>query len=132
MTMRGARAKKRAMPLTAATMALVLETTLPRRNAYLPPNTTELLAEATRFGITTTQQFRRLMLKHRRELIADDRAASSDDGYVRGIADDYGEAKARDMRRRQYCLSQEAMTRTAFELEFGEAYDAFSRQRDGL
>jgi hypothetical protein len=73
-----------------------------------------------------------LLLKHRRTLIADDRECLGSLVLMNAWREDYGEAFVRDMRRRQYCFSWEGLTRNAFELEFGEAYDEYARNRDGL
>ncbi|HEY2533968.1 MAG TPA: hypothetical protein VGJ20_39610 [Xanthobacteraceae bacterium] len=76
-------------------------------------------------------QFRRILLKHRKALIADDRACSESRLLAFWI-EDLGEAQVREMRRRKVCFTWEGMTRNAFELEFGAAYEEYSRKRDGL
>lgn len=44
----------------------------------------------------------------------------------------YRSKHIRDMRRRRYCFTWEALARNAFEREFGSAYEDYSRERDGL
>jgi len=132
MTRRSARARKYRRPLTELGIARILSSTLPKRNGYRPPNTRALLKEVNDFGITTELQFRLLILKHRRELIADDRACLSSRTLLASWTDDYGAAHIGDMKRRQYCFSWEALVRNALELEFREAYEAYARKRDGL
>lgn len=128
----GARARKYRSKLTEASLRRILSRTLPKRNGYLSPNASELLTEANHFGIRTDLQFRLLILKHRRALLGDDRDALNDRIYMNAIAEDHHPSHIRDMRRRQYCFTWEALARNAFEREFGRAYDEYSRKRDGL
>lgn len=128
----GARARKYRSKLTEASLRRILSRTLPKRNGYLAPNASELLTEANHFGIRTDLQFRRLILKHRRALLSDDRETLNDRIYLNALAEDHDSSHIRDMRRRQYCFTWEALTRNAFELEFGRAYEEYSRKRDGL
>jgi len=129
---RSARARKFRRKLTEGSLVRILSRSLPKRNGYQMPDSRELLKEANDFGIHTDLGFRRLLLKHRRELIADDRSALNDRIYMKVVADSHDEAHLRDMRRRQYCFTWEAMARNALELEFGSAYEDYSRKRDGL
>ena len=111
-------------------MLLVLRSTLPRRNGYVVPNTAELLDEARRFGVATRRKFRHLLLRHRHQLIAEDRAALSESPYINIIRNERGAAYVAEMQRRQRCFAWEALVRGAFELEFGGAYEVFSNKRD--
>ena len=122
--------KDRAL-LTERTLLRTLRRALPKRNGYVNPNCAELLDEARRFGVMSAGQLRRLLLKHRRELIADDRAALHSANYMRAIAADRGEHFVAQLRRKQCCFAWEALMRNAFELEFGDAYETFARERDG-
>lgn len=128
----GARERKYRRRLTEIGIARILSRTLPRRNGYVNPNTVELLKEATEFGIANELQFRRLLLKHRRALLADDREYLHSRPFLAAVAEDFGEARVHDMRRRQYCFSWEGLTRNAFELELGQAYEEYAQRRDGL
>jgi hypothetical protein len=98
----------------------------------MPPNCEELISEANHFGVGSPLRLRRLLLKHRRALIADDRETLLASGYMRIVAAEYGELHVADLRRKQRCFTWEGLVRNAFELEFGERYEAFSRKRDGL
>jgi hypothetical protein len=113
-------------------MLAVLRTTLPKRNGFVAPNTAELLAEAQRFGINSRRKLRHLLLRHRRQLMADDRAALHEAPYIGHIQIDHGSAYVAEMRRKQRCFAWEALVRNAFELEFGEAYETFANKRDAL
>jgi len=128
----GARQRKNRAALTESTLASILRTTLPRRNGYAPADCGALIQEARHFGVHTGGQFRRLLLKHRGALIADDRAALADGVYMRAIRADRGEDYVSTSIRKQRCFAWEALVRNAFELEFGEAYEAFARARDEL
>lgn len=127
-----ARERKYRRLLTEVGIARILSRTLPRRNGYVNPNTVELLKEPTEFGIANELQFRRLLLKHRRALLADDREYLHSRPFLAAVAEDFGEARAHDMQRRQYCFSWEGLARNAFELEFGQAYQEYAQRRDGL
>jgi hypothetical protein len=126
-----ARQRKDRDPLTERSLLRTLRRALPRRNGYMKPNSNGLIEESRVFGIGTPSRLRRVLLKHRRALVADDRATLLDGAYMRIVAADYGEAHAAELRRKQCCFTWEALMRTAFELEFGERYDAYSRKRDG-
>ena len=128
----GARTNKYGRRLTEAGLARILSRTLPRRNGYIAPNTAELLTELSHFGIANELQFRHLLLKHRRTLIADDREHLYSRPFLAAVAEDYGANRVQDMKRRQYCFSWEGLVRNALELEFGEAYEKYASKRDGL
>jgi hypothetical protein len=82
--------------------------------------------------VHTRGQFRRILLKHRRALVAEDRAALADEFYMQAIRADRGEDYVSTLIRKQRCFAWEALVRNAFELEFGEAYEVFARARDEL
>jgi len=132
MTSVSARSRKDLAPLTEGGILSTLRSTLPKRNGFVSPNTAELLSEARQFGVTSRRKFRHLLLRHRRQLIADDRAALSEAPYVSSIREERGAAYVAEMQRKQRCFAWEALVRNAFELEFGDAYDAFARKRDAL
>ena len=127
-----ARSRKDHAPLTEGAILSVLRATLPTRNGYMAPNTAELLCEARRFGFTSRRKFRQLLLRHRRQLIADDRGALAEAPYINHIRDEFGAAYVAEMLRKQRCFTWEGLVRIAFELEFGEEYEAFANKRDAL
>lgn len=127
-----ARQRKDRAPLTERSLVRALRRALPRRNGYMKPDSIGLIEEARAFGVGNPSRLRRVLLKHRRALVADDRAVILDDVYMQIVAADHGEAHVAQLRRKQRCFTWEALMRTAFELEFGERYEAYSRRRDGL
>ena len=127
-----ARHRKNRGALTEAAIVAILSGTLPRKNGYVRINAASLLKEAVHFKVDTFLKYRRLILKHRLALLRADRGAVLDSTYLRLCTENYAEPTAREMRRRQFCFSWEALARTAFELEFGSRYDDFSRERDGI
>jgi hypothetical protein len=127
-----ARARKECALLTEGAVLAVLRETLQERNGYLAPNAAELLSEARQFGVTTRRKFRHLLLRHRRQLIADDREALSEAPYLNHIREDHGAAYVSEMQRKQRCFTWEALVRKALELEFGADYEAFANKRDTL
>jgi hypothetical protein len=127
-----ARERKMRSRLDPRSMTSCLRAVLPRRSGYRPVDCESLIAEAERFGIRTPRQFRKLLLRHRKALIEDDRSALLDSTYLRALREDMGRDAIADMLRRQRCFAWEALVRTAYEREFGEAYEDFARQRDQL
>jgi CBS domain-containing protein len=127
----GARRKKSSLPLTEVAVFAELARILPKKNRYGQINAAELVDEARDFGIVTRGAFRKLMLRHRKTLLEIDRAPL-DSLHERIFAEDYGAEIVREFQRRQYWFSWEGLVRTAFELEFGEAYERYSYRRDGI
>ncbi|WP_255991976.1 hypothetical protein [Chitinolyticbacter albus] len=79
----------------------------------------ELLPELYRFGICTRSDLQRLLKKHRRALLTDDRSPLK--LYEqRHFASVFGEDFVRDAVRRQYWFAYPALVRNALESEFGE------------
>jgi hypothetical protein len=128
----GVRQRQDRASLTERGLLLVLRRTLSRRNGFIPPDCASLLIEARRFGVATPVRLRKLLLKHRRALVADDRSALRDKLYMATIEEDRGREYVLELRRKQRCFTWEAQMRTAFEMEFGEVYEEFARSRDGL
>ena len=91
----------------------------PKKNDYGTGSFDELVPELARFGIGTLGQFRSLMTKHRRAMLALDRSRLSPRA-IRECSEWYGEAFVKDAVRRQYFFAYPALVRTAAEMEFGE------------
>jgi hypothetical protein len=123
-----ARARIARAPLSEQSMARVMRRVLPARNYEPPINYGELLAEARDFGVRTRSQFRALMLRHRRALIAADREPLTPQ-LERMYRREWGDAFVSDRLRRQFWWSWEGLTRLAFEFEFGDKYDEYKRTR---
>jgi hypothetical protein len=125
---RHARAQAGRAPLSEQSMNRVMRQILPARNNEPPINYAELLVEAGDFGIRTRAQFRALLLRHRRALIAADREPLTPQ-LGRMYRSEWGNALVSDRLRRQFWWSWEALTRLAFEFEFGDKYDEYKRAR---
>jgi len=123
-----ARAKKRQALLNPVAMERTMLRVLPRRNQMPPTNYQELIEEARDFDILTMAQFRALLLRHRRALIATNREplTARDERLYRA---DWGDTVVSELLRRQVWFSWEAMTRLAFGFEFGEKYEEYLRER---
>jgi hypothetical protein len=106
-------------PLTDEVLLAVLRRQLPRRNGYLAPDCASLVQEARLFGVNTRGKFRQLISKHRRQLVEYDRSALKDAVYLESLRQDHGDEAVREVQRKQRCFTWEALTRTAFEFEFG-------------
>lgn len=95
---------------------------LPRRNDYATDAALfdELVPELARLGVITRGQLERLLTRHRRALLADDRSRLAPQ-EIRLYIEMYGELDVRDALRRQYWFAYPALIRNALESEFGEA-----------
>src|SRR5262245_50615749 len=97
-------------PLTVQSVASTFRATLPGRNNYRPPNYPELLEEFAHFGIHKRGQLRKLMLRHRREVIAADRGPF-DPRSVAAYRAELGDAVFSDYVRRQIFWTWEGLAR---------------------
>lgn len=91
----------------------------PKKNDYGTASFDELVPELASLGIHTVGQFRSLMTKHRRRLLAIDRDRLAP-WEVRYFSESFGEAFVKDATRRQYWFAYPALVRSAAELEFGD------------
>ena len=121
----------RSAPLDEKGLIAELGRILPRKNNYTTVNASELVGEARDFGILSRGAFRKLMLRHCRRLKEIDRTPL-DGLHERIYAEDHGIVAIREFQRRQFWFSWEGLVRTAFELEFGERYEAYALKRDGI
>jgi hypothetical protein len=106
-------------PLTGALIHKEMRTIFPQRNDYGDASFEELVPELARFGITTVGRFRKLVLKHRKQLLRIDRDSLAP-WEQRAYAEDFGEKFVKDATRRQYWFAYPGLVRIAAELEFGE------------
>ena len=109
-------------PLTATSVRTIMRSLFPKRNDYVtdPALFNELLPELHAFGIHTSGDLRRLMARHRRALLADDRHRLTQ-REQRLYAEMFGSDFVRDAVRRHYWFAYPALVRNALEREFGEA-----------
>ena len=106
-------------PLTSALIHKEMRAIFPKRNDYGEGSFEELIPELARFRITTIGRFRKLVLKHRKQLLRIDRDSLAP-WEQRAYAKDFGEKFVKDAARRQYWFAYPALVRIAVELEFGE------------
>jgi hypothetical protein len=93
----------------------------PKRNDYndAVADFDELIPELARFGVITRLQLKRLLTRHRRELMRMDSAPF--DEVERAIYSEWhGADVVSEHARRQYFFAYPAFVRNAMELEFGE------------
>lgn len=109
-------------PLTAASVRTLMGGLFPKRNDYVtdPAPFEELLPELQAFGIRTRGDLRRLMARHRRALLVEDRGRLTR-REQRACAEMFGSDFIRDAVRRRYWFAHPALVRNALEREFGEA-----------
>jgi len=91
-----------------------------RKNDYGPEPDSELIQDLAQFGISDRGRFQALMKRHRRILIASDRARLSVKEQQLYI-EVFGASVVRDAVRRRYWYAYPALIRSAMEFEFGPA-----------
>lgn len=108
-------------PLTAEIIRTTVAKIFPKRNDYVSDLALfeELLPELARLGITARGQLKRLLTKHRRSLLTDDRSRLSaiEQKYY---CEWFGTEQTKTAVRRQYWFGYPAFVRNALESEFGE------------
>ena len=116
-----ARRKVLLQPLTAELVRKVMRSVFLRRNDYVADMKLfkEVLSELSRFRITHRGDLKRLMTRHRRALLADDRSPLAA-WERRHFSEMFGAEFVRDATRRQYWFAYPALIRNALESEFGE------------
>ena len=106
-------------PLTGAVVHAVMSKIFPKRNDYGDASFEELVPELAAVGILTAGAFRRLMLKHRLDLLKADRDRLAP-WEQRNYSEMFGTAFVADAVRRQYWFALPALARIAMEMEFGK------------
>jgi hypothetical protein len=111
-------------PLNVELVRSVARSVFPRKNDYVHDLTLfeELLPELEQFGIKTRGKLKRLLTKHRRALLKDDRSrwTAQEECDAR---ESYSTEYVRDALRRQYRFSHLAFIRNALEAAFDD-YEA--------
>ena len=110
----------------------IMRSLFPRRNDCASSNELkEVIDELNRFSIRTKLQTRLFLKKHRRQLLEIDKEPL-DAIHQRIYREDLGDDEYNDSLRRQYWFCYPALIRTALEIEFGEKYEKFANERDGI
>jgi hypothetical protein len=112
-----------AAPLTPELVRKVMRGIFPSRNDYVidMKQFQDLLTDLQRFGIGNRGELKRLMTKHRKALLRDDRSPLLQ-WEQRHFSEMFGTQFVRDAVRRQYWFAYPALVRNALESEFGEDY----------
>lgn len=108
-------------PLTAESIRTTMRKIIPKRNDYVSDMDIfeELLPELARFEITTRGQLKRLLTKHRRALLADDRSRLST-AEQKYFGDWFGTEFTKDAIKRHFWFAYPGFVRNALEREFGD------------
>jgi hypothetical protein len=94
---------------------------VPRANQYGDVDYLELLNDLRAFGVRTRADLRRLMLRHRREMLRIDREPF-DQVNARIQRAELGEAAFGELQRKGVFFSSAGLLRLALELEHGELF----------
>jgi hypothetical protein len=118
-------------PLSAENIRTTMRKIIPKRNDYVPDMELfeELLPELARFGITTRGQLKRLLTKHRRTLLADDRSRLSTVEQTH-YCEWFGAEHTKNAVKRQFWFAYPAFVRNALESEFGESASVWAGSSD--
>lgn len=104
----------------------------PKKNDCAPlKDLEEVIGELKRFSITTKLQVRLFLKRYRRQLLDIDKSPL-DTCHQRIFREDLGDEEYLDAIRRQYWFCYPALIRIAMEIEFGDEYQQFSNERDGI
>lgn len=116
--------------LTPALVHKALSAAFPKKNDYFPSQThyEEELSELRHFGVLCVKDLRGLLNKHRKQILVID-GSPMDQVHQKMYAEEMGAAQFNDFLRRQYWFAYPGLLRLALELEFGDAYKAFSHAR---
>ncbi|CAN7155480.1 hypothetical protein [Polaromonas sp. LjRoot131] len=114
-----ARRRRNKQPLSGELIHRVTARLFPKRSDYGINSYEDIALELAKFGILNRGDFTRLMKRHRRELIRNDRNRLAP-GEIKHFCEIFGEAFVKDALRRQYWFALPAMIRIAMELQFGE------------
>jgi hypothetical protein len=116
-----ARTSALAAPLTPELVRKVMRGIFSSRNDYVDDMKLfqDLLPDLQRFGIGNRGELKRLMTKHRKALLRDDRSPLLQ-WQQRHFSEMFGAPFVRDAVRRQYWFAYPALVRNALESEFGD------------
>ncbi len=110
----------------------LMQSLFPKKNDCASLNElNEVVGELQRFSVKTKLQTRLLLKKHRRKLLDIDKEPL-DAIHQRIYRDELGDEEYGDSVRRQYWFCYPALVRTAMEIEFGEKYEKFANEPDGI
>src|SRR4051812_13704895 len=117
--------------LTKSNVYEVLLQTLPGQNDFAQTDYSEELGELLFFGIDTKPALLDLVTKHREAALEID--SDPLDGYhIKWYSDEYGTGYVQHRVKKNFWFAYPALLRIILELEFGEAYEAFAKKRDGI
>jgi hypothetical protein len=109
----------------------ILKSLLPEQNDYCESDFKEELQELHDFNVNTVDDLRHLIRKHRGHLLEIDREPL-DTHHIKWYSEDFGEKFVKDRVKGGYWFAFPALLRIALELEFGDAYNEYSKNRDGI
>lgn len=110
----------------------ILKANFPERNNYFPTSYKEEFEELLHFGIDTFEKFEELIQKHKQNLMEEDAAVTLDEATYDFFCDEMGKELIDSRLKEGYWYSYPALLRLALEAEFGEEYDTFAFDRDGI
>jgi len=108
-----------------------LRSIFPKVNDYGNPDYKEELIELRLFGIKTNKQLRLLLKKHRKQILAIDKSPM-DSKLAAFYEQELGKEEFREHIRKNYWFAYPGLLRLALELEFGDEYEKFANERDGI
>lgn len=120
------------MQLTFNDIFPLLKKHFPDQNNYYPCSYKEEFEELMHFNIDTIEKLETLLSKHQKQLLQEDASIELDPATYDFFCDEMGKAVIDERLEQGYWYSYPALLRLALEKEFGETYDNFAFDRDGI
>ena len=117
--------------LTTSSLYEVLKDRFPKQNDFHITDYKEELEELRIFRITSVSDLNELIDRHMKRVLEID-SDPLDGEHIKWYSDEYGVEYVQERVKNKYWFAYPALLRIMLELEFGEAYTAFSEKRDGI
>lgn len=117
--------------LTTGSLYEILKDRFPKQNDFHVTDYREELDELNTFRITSISDLNGLIGRHIERVLEID-SDPLDEEHIKWYSDDYGAEYVQEKAKNNYWFAFPALVRIMLELEFGEAYTAFSEKREGV
>ena len=109
----------------------ILSQSLPKQNDFFETDYLEELNELLDFGIYTKTALQDLISKHKESALKID-AEPLDDFHIENYTNEYGKNYVNQRVINKFWFAYPALLRLILELEFGEKYQKYADERDGI
>ena len=119
------------IPLSPTLLKETLQKHFPKQNDTEDTDYLEELDELLHFGINTVDQLNELLETHKEEVLKID-GEPLDEFLINFLEEEIGKEETHDMAKNGYYYALSGLLRIALQLEFGDRYEDFANQRDGV